>query len=191
MHNNVDPNKLANFVYELGQQLEEARSGWRLIRAPKEPLGCHVARAAQIGYALAVCEGIENPERVAAALLFHDVHECRVKELDKLTARYVQVDEEAAIRDQTFPLGVLGEKINDLWHLVEERQGQEGIVAKDADYLEACVRARELEIQGFSDAKDWIQNVGSALKTDSAKLLYQALLDTHPNLWWQGLKKLS
>jgi putative hydrolase of HD superfamily len=181
----------AKFAYELGQQLEVGRSGWRLIRAPKEPLGCHVARAAQIGYFLALSEGIDNPEKVATAILFHDVHECRGTDLDKITARYVEFDERRAIEEQVTPLGEIGEKIYALWKVVEERQGKEGIIAKDADYLEACVRARELMVQGFPEAADWIVNVGQALQTDSAKKLYAALLEVHPNDWWKGLKKLS
>lgn len=182
---------VANFAYELGQQREVGRSGWRLIRAPQEPLGCHVVRAAQIAYFLACAEGLPCPEKVAAAVLFHDVHECRGTDIDKVAARYVVFDEHRAIEDQVKPLGDIGEKIHALWKLTEERQGKEGLIAKDADYLEMVVRARELEVQGFPEARNWIENVGSALKTDSAKKLFSALLEVHPNDWWKGLKKLS
>jgi putative hydrolase of HD superfamily len=179
-------NATVHFFYELGQQLEVKRSGWRLIGA-----SCHIARAAQIGFILAVMEKYSRPEEVATALLFHDLPETRTGDPDKLMARYVTVDEVRALEEQTEGLGKVGGVIRSYWHAVENRGTQLGRIAKDADYLECAVRARELEETGHKFATDWTSNVKGALVTESAKALFAEILSTHPHTWWRGLKKLS
>ena len=100
--NKVNVRAFANFAYELGQQTELTRSGWRLIGAVREPLGCHVARAAQIGFILAIMEGRSRDfaQEVATALLFHDLPENRTGDADKVMARYVAIDEKRALEQQ-------------------------------------------------------------------------------------------
>jgi putative hydrolase of HD superfamily len=183
--------RIALFFFELGQQQEVNRHGWRLIGAQREPLGVHVARAAQIGFVLALMEEYESPERVATALIFHDLPECRTGDADKIMARYMTVDERHALKEQTEPLGIVGAHIARYWTIVEERDGALGVIAKDADYLECAVRARELEVIGHTFATDWWRNVKGALRTKSAKELYDQLMSIHPHTWWAGLKKLK
>ena len=191
--NKVNVRAFANFAYELGQQTELTRTGWRLIGATREPLGCHVARAAQIGFILAIMEGSSRDfaQEVATALLFHDLPENRTGDADKVMARYVVIDEKRALEEQTEGLGAATEIIRWYWDSIEERKIDLGIIAKDADYLECAVRARELEVVGHQFAENWITNVKGALRTTSAKLLMTELIMVHPHEWWRGLKKLS
>ncbi len=184
---------LANFFFEMRQLREEQRSGWQLIGIPnKESVAEHLLRAAQIAFALAILEGYPNPEKVATMLVFHDIGEARIGDNHKVTARYlVDVREEGAVIDQTEELGAVGERILELWKETEDRITQEGIIAKDADYLECAFTAKEYYDQGHVLAADWFNNVRAALKTQSAKDLCDQMLTMNAHEWWKGLKKLS
>jgi putative hydrolases of HD superfamily len=192
MNEHEQSRMIANFIFEMGQLREERRSGWKLLRvAEKETVAEHSLRAAQIGYILAIMEGYERPEEVAAMLVFHDMSETRVGDIHKVARRYI-IDEQSddVVRDQTSPLGNLGERISGLWNAVEDRTGVAGVIAKDADYLDCAFTAKEYCDEGYERAEDWIVNTGRALRTDSAKRLFAALRDTHSSDWWNELKVL-
>lgn len=182
---------IVKFFFELGQQRRVSHEGWKLlgIRHP-DNVAEHSLRAAQIGYALAIMEKYPNPEEVCAMLVFHDMAECRVGDLHKVAARYVEADELRAAEDQARDLGEFGEKILGMWRQVEDKSTTAGRIAKDADYLETAVSGKEYLEQGHGFAQDWINNVANAVKTESAKKLALELQQTHSNEWWQGLKKL-
>lgn len=187
----MDNHDIIKFIFELGQQRRVSHEGWKLlgIRHP-DNVAEHSLRAAQIGYALAVMEGYPNPEEVCAMLVFHDMAECRVGDLHKVAARYVEADEARAAEDQTKDLGEFGDKVLGLWKQVEEKATAAGRIAKDADYVESAVSGKEYLEQGHAFAQDWINNVANAVKTESAKALVAELQKTDSNEWWQGLKKL-
>lgn len=183
----------ANFVFELAQLREKPRSGWELIKVPdKENVAQHVMRMSQLTFILAVMEGNPQPELVATKALFHENGETRLPDLHKVSVRYVvQVREEDVVIDQTHGLGRAGELILKYWKEVEDRKTPDGIIAKDADYLECAFTAKEYLEQGHTFASNWIDNVRAALVTTSAKELFDQMVTMTSNDWWQGLKKLS
>ncbi len=192
MENNTETN-VANYIFEMRQLREVKRSGWQLLGIPnKESVAEHSLRAAQIGFFLAHMEGGVDPLRVATMLVFHDIGEARIGDIHKVANRYIsEAKEGEAVADQTALLGDAGALIQKLWNEVEEKGTPEGIIAKDADYLEAAFTAREYQVQGHTYALDWIKNVEKFLRTASAKKLLIALRTTDPHEWWQGLKKME
>lgn len=184
-----------NFLLEMGMLRRIPRSGWALIDVPLsevETVADHSLRAAQLGYILAKNEGHPEPCKVATMLIFHDVHETRVSDLNKVTRRYVSVDDAKAAGEQFGSLGDdVGGDILSLWNEMEKRETDTAIIAKDADYLECAITAKEYIAKGYPAAIDWMGNVRDALKTESAKRLAEKLFQADPNEWWQGLKELS
>ena len=180
-----------NFLFEAWQLRRIKHEGWRLagVEHP-DSVADHSARAAIIAYVLATMEGYENPLEVAGMLVFHDIGECRVGDIHKVANRYVRSDEAGAVKDQMLPLGELGKKIFALWEGVEERKTTAGIIAKDADYLEQALLAKEYMEHGHAAAQDWITNIAGALRTESAKRLMKLLPEAKSTDWWNGLKKL-
>ncbi len=166
------------------------REGWRIagVEMP-ESVSEHSLRAAQIGYVLAKMAGNADAHRVCSMLVFHDIGECRIGDLHKIAQRYVKADEERVVREQTEKLGEAGKEIFALWKEVEEQSTKEGIIAKDADFLEVAITAKEYMELGYPSAKDWIENVGGKLRTPSAKELFSILLNSSSSGWWKGLKK--
>lgn len=183
--------EILNFFYELGHLKRMRHEGLR-ITGVEDPgtVGAHALRAAQIGYVLAVMEGYEDPNKVATILVFHDIGEVRVGDIHKVGRRYVTADEERAVSEQLDRVKFAKDSIMQLWRDCEEKSTQAGIIAKDADYLEQAITAKEFLEKGYSGAEDWIDNVNGALKTESARELGAKIKETHSNDWWRGLKKL-
>lgn len=179
------PLEFARFVHELAQLGITPRSGWHHIGVDAENLSAHVLRAAQIAFILATDEGHENPHYVCTLAVFHEIAEARTGDADAVSKRYLKVDEEGAVRDQTAPLGLAGSAIFEMWKEVEEQSTPAGIIAKDADYLEMAFKARELMKLGHDDAAEWFRCVEPRLKTSAAQKLYEALSQVDPNDWWK------
>ncbi len=185
----------ANFIFELNQLKRLKHNGFKLCGV-KDPdsIAEHVMRAAQIGYILAVMEGIKSPEKVAAMVLIHDNGEIRIGDHHKVSARYfdTKAAEHHAFSDQLNQLGyAISEKWKKYFNEFENRNTKEGIVAKDADWLEQAFQAKEYADSGYESAKDWINNVEKALETKSAKLLLVEMKKIKFTDWWVGLKKMT
>jgi putative hydrolases of HD superfamily len=186
--------KIVNFIFELGQLKKQARTGWWLAGV-KDPSSVaeHALRAAQIGYILAMTEGV-NPESVASILIMHDNVEARTGDQNKVTARYIDASksEQQALNEQSENLGEeISEKLKQYFNEFEKRNTKEGIIARDADWLEAAFQAKEYVDLGYSSAQNWIDNVEKAIETESAKKLLAAMKETKFTDWWKDLKKMT
>ena len=187
--------KTTDFIFELGQLKRLKTSGWSLagITANNSPsIAEHTLRAAQIGYILATMENV-NAEKVASILIMHDITEARTGDQNKVSARYYSKKEaeEKAIKEQLQGLNEnLRQKWQEYFNEFEERTTPEGIVAKDADWLEMAFQAKEYLEQGYP-TQNWIDNVNKALETKSSKQLIKAMVKNSSTNWWKNLKKMT
>jgi len=186
--------KIVNFIFEINQLKKRKTSGWYLAGVNNPPtVAEHALRAAQIGYILAEMENA-NSEKVVSMLIIHDNVEARTGDQNKVSARYFSKKqaEEIAFQEQ---ISGLGEKIEKKWkeyfNEFEERNTREGIVAKDADWLETAFQAKEYLDLGHSSAQNWIDNVEKALETESAKQILSEMKQTIFTDWWKDLKKMT
>jgi putative hydrolases of HD superfamily len=189
----MDIKKVTNFIFELSQLKRQKHSGW-LLAGVKDPdtVAEHALRAAQIGYILAVMEGNANPEKVACMLMIHDNAEARIGDQNKLSARYYSNTEaeQSAFDEQSDGVSKeLKEKWQAYFQEYENRTTKEGIVAKDADWLETAFQAKEYFDMGYKSTMDWMNNVEKALETESAKKIFAEMKKTEFTEWWGGLKK--
>ena len=183
---------IINFFFELGQLKKIEHEGWRLagINHP-ETVSDHTLRAAQIGFVLAKLEKYDNPKEVSTMVIFHDIAECRTGDVHKVANRYVNRNQEKAVKDQLKDLGEIGQEIFKLWQQVKNQDTTAGIIAKDADLIEQAITGKEYIEQGHKLAQDWIDNVEQYVKTQSAKKLLKDLRQAKSTNWWQGLKKIN
>lgn len=190
----MDIKKIVNLIFELNQLKCQKHSGWFLAGVTNPPsVAEHQLRAAQIGYILAELEGA-NPEKVACMLLIHDNAEARTGDQNKVSARYFQKkDGEAqAFQEQLDGLGAgIERKWRQYFDEIENRSTKEGLIAKDADWLEMAFQAKEYLDLGHRSAIDWINNVEKALETQAAKEIIRVMKETEFTDWWQGLKKMT
>tara|TARA_Y100000310_G_C20448076_1_gene699378 strand:- start:153 stop:719 length:567 start_codon:yes stop_codon:yes gene_type:complete len=186
-------NNLVNFFFETGMLKHVKRSGWWLINVDNpENIAEHSFRTAIIGYFLAKLENVDA-DKVLKMCLFHDLHESRVNDLHKVGQRYIDFKsgEIKASKEQTESLGEAGKEVFELNQEFHEKKTREANVAKDADYLEAAIQAKEYIDIGYKEAQNWIDNIKTVLKTDSAKKLIKLLEKTSSNDWWKDLKKIE
>ena len=178
---------ITRFVFELLHMKRIRNEGIRLIGVEQpNSIAEHSFTAAQIGYVLAKMEGADA-NRVAAMLIWHDMPEIRIGDIHKIGGRYLtgrKAAEEQILSEQTRDIP-FGEDIRELWTACEEREGREGIIAKDADYLDHAFIAKTYLERGYADAEVWIANVGKVLRTESAKSLYVAMNEGNTSDWWR------
>ncbi len=180
--------KITDFIYEIGQLKYIPHAGiYRTGVKYPDTVGQHVARACQIGYILAVMEEVD-PERVTTMLAVHDNAEARIMDQDKVGSRYInkKKGEKEAIKEQTEGLDkTVRDNFRKYFEETEEGTTKEGVVAKDADWLELAFAARELIEIGYKEAKVWVENVEKSLKTKSAKKILTEAKKTSFTDWWK------
>lgn len=187
------PDNILKFFFELGQLRKIRHSGWYVagVSSP-ESIAEHIHRAAEIGYVLACFEEVD-PHKIATMVLFHDNGEARVLDLHRVASRYVDAktgEAKAALEQFEWLPKEIADKIKDLYQEFEKRKTEEAQCAKDADYLEQAITAREYVELGYKGCQDWINNIKKALKTKTAKAWILEIEKANPNDWWRGLKKL-
>ncbi len=188
-------NALVNFLYELGQLKRVARSGWWLagIKHP-ESVAEHAFRAAAIGFVLARLEGAD-PEKTALICLFHDIPEARANDSHKVMQRYADHNkiEADVLKEQLSSLpNEVSENLSQLLQEYGMDRTKEQIVARDADYLEVCLQAKEYVEQGCINAQIWIDNTKKGcLKTQTAKKLLEEIERTSSSEWHKELQNIK
>lgn len=185
---------IVDFIFELNQLKRQRNEGFFLagVRTPGS-VAEHVFRSAQIGMILAIMEK-SDPYRVAVMCLIHKNGESRIEDHHKVAARYldVRMAEKKAYYEQLHLLPLALEKMyKNLWNQYEHHTSTEGIIAKDADWLEHAFEAREFEEMGYVKLRGWIDNVEKALRTVSAKKILRAMKKKSFCDWWKTLKKMT
>ncbi|MFB6075857.1 MAG: HD family hydrolase [Candidatus Aenigmatarchaeota archaeon] len=181
---------LLRLFMEMGKLKQEIRSGWKLIDIDNpESVAEHSHRASLIGYFISKEEDVDA-EKVLKMLVFHDLAETRIGDIDKVESRYLNKheSEERAIEDQVQLMSEeIGEEYKELMKELNEEETKEAVVAVDADLLECAIQAKEYMNRGYEKAENWIDNVENALKTETARRLLKDLRKQE-DLWWKGLK---
>lgn len=188
---------ICKFLAEVGVLKRLPLTGLKLAGVVEnEFIAMHVVRAAQLAYILAELEGA-NPEKTACMVLFHDNGETRVGDQHKVAARYFDIkkaEQRAFVAQiQNLPASIQ-RKLKGYYSEYKQCGSLEGIVAKDADWLETAISCKELMEQGASASLQvWIDNVRKALKTKSAKKLLK-IIEAEKDFtssWWRGLMKMT
>lgn len=179
------------------QMLKRLKHDGVRLAAVEHPdsLAEHAALSAQIAYILGEMEGIDGA-KCALINLFHDNHETRIGDHNKVSSRYLDTKAaEKQVEEEQFSL-LPGTMSNNLMKLQEEkhlRNTKEGIVAQDADWLEVALQAKIYLEEGHAGCRVWLINVEKALETESAKKILDSIKNDPDfiNCWWQDLQKMT
>lgn len=178
--------RIVNFIFECRHLKRIKHEGFRLAGVDNIPsIAEHSLTAAQIGYTLAKMEDL-NANKVTTILVWHDIMETRIGDVHRIGSRYIKNKKEiekTVLEDQLNHLG-FGEDIKGLLYEMLDKSTPEGRIAKEADYLEMAFDAQEFKEKGYLACQDWIDNVGTALKSKSAKLLWQKMQEKNFTDWW-------
>jgi putative hydrolase of HD superfamily len=187
-------NGIANYIFELNALKKFEHSGFKLagIKNP-DTIAEHVQRTCIIGYILAKLENADT-EKVLLSCLIHDNGEARITDLHKVAARYIDSKgpEARAFAEQSDSLPKeIAQIFKICFEEYSERKTPEGIISRDADLLEVAFQAKEYLDLGHKACQNWIDNVGKALKTASARKIFREMAKTDFTDWWHNLKKIS
>lgn len=186
--------QIVRYLFEAGMLKRTARSGWwaEKIKNP-ETVAEHSWRTALVAFVLAKMEkmGDEETREICVAAVFHDMHETRLGDLNKITHRYISVTKELERKIEGEQAGGMPDDVKAAVLGAMELSENEQKILKDADYLECAFQAKEYVDIGHKGAESWIISIESRLKTDSAKKLLAKMKTMDSNSWWKGLKKIE
>ena len=186
--------EIAKYIFEAGMLKRTARTGWWAegVKHP-ESVADHSFRTALIAFILARMEKLDEPaaDRLCTAAVFHDMQEARLSDLNKITARYIKVDEKLERRVEAEQAKGLPAELRQSLSRIPKLSARERAILKDADYLECAFQAKEYSDTGYKGAGTWVGTIAGRLKTKSAKALLARMKGMESNSWWKGLKKLD
>ncbi len=185
---------VSRYIFEAGMLKRVKRSGWWAEKVENpESVAEHSFRTAIVAFMLARMEGLpnESAERLCTAAVFHDMHEARLGDMHKITARYIKIGKGLERRVEREQAEGMDDALRNALLRTQELSSREREILKDADYLECAFQAKEYLDVGYKGAQSWIDNIGKKLKTKSAKALHAKMKRMDSNCWWKGLKKLD
>jgi putative hydrolase of HD superfamily len=176
---------IARFAFELGVLKRLRRTGWSHagIRDP-ETVADHSLRTSQLAAVIAAQEGAD-PVRAAFLAVWHDSQETRTGDIPHTARPYVGKPDPLAITEsQVADLpGPAAKVIKEAVSEYEQNTTLEALCAHDADKLECLVQAVEYRATGNSSAQHWIDSSFSTLRTETARQIALAAIETSPMAW--------
>lgn len=181
----MNQKQLTNMVYEAATVKRMLRTGWQILGDNEENVGEHTFMTCVIAYFLAK-KLRANMETVMVMSVFHDFHEARTGELDKLAKIYTSRNEAKA--NQDIFTGVDDELLT-LLNTYEEKQTLEAQIAYEANVIAFSVEVRLLMEKGNVHAKEWMEANNSRLRLPESVALAKDLAATDSQNWWKSIRQ--
>jgi putative hydrolase of HD superfamily len=186
--------EIVKYIFEAGMLKRTSRSGWwaEKIKHP-ESVADHCFRTAVVAFILSKMEGHsdEDARKLCTAAVFHDMHETRLGDMNKITQRYINLRDYEDKVEEDQVKGMPKEIGSSILSVLDELSEEEKVLLKDADYIECAFQAKEYLDTGHKGAESWIKSIETRLQTESAKKLIARLKEQDSNSWWKGLKKIE
>lgn len=189
---------ITNLVFEAAVVKRMKRTGWQILGDNEEGVGEHTFMTCVIAYFLAkeISKGrslqsarndLAKPsmETVLTMAVFHDFHEARTGDLDKIATFYMTRDQDKANRDIFAGIddGLLA-RLDEF----EKKESLEARVAYEANVIAFLVELKLLEEKGNTHAREWLDGNLSRLRIPEAISLAKDLADTDSHDWWKSLR---
>ncbi len=174
---------IANFLFEAGMLKRTPRTGFQFLGSGSESVAEHIFRTSYIGYVLGMMEPGVDADKIIKLCLFHDLPEARTGDLNYVNKKYVKVEERKAVDDMAAAVP-FGGALRELIIEFNEGSSREAQLARDADQLELILTLKEFKDLGNTYAAEWLEFSLKRIKTDAARKLATAILETDSSLWW-------
>jgi putative hydrolase of HD superfamily len=174
---------IANFLFEAGMLSKTPRSGYQFLGSGKESVAEHILRTVFVGYTLCKIDASLNELRVLKMCVFHDLPEARTGDMNYVNKKYVNVDEDKAVRELTEDLP-FGSDIKSSIDEFNRKETKEALIARDADQIALILQLKEYGDLGNKYAEEWINFAMQRLSTESGKELAQRIIKTDSSNWW-------
>lgn len=184
---------MANIIYEASVVKRMLRTGWQRLGDNSEGVGEHSFMTAVIAYLIARDISMKNdPERrvnmekIMVMSVFHDFHEGRTGEIDKVAKLYLIRNQDKANRD------IFEGKDDELLKLLNEYEEKESLEAKivyEANVIAFGVECKLLVEKGNTNAQEWLDSNTERLRLPESVQLMKTLRGMKSHDWWKDLKK--
>ncbi len=190
---------ITNLIFESAVVKRLKRTGWQILGDNDEDVGGHTFMTAVIAYFLAkeISKGLSlqdarrdlikpvNMEIVLTMAVFHDFHEARTGDLDKIATFYMTRDQGKANKD------IFEHVDSELLALLEEYEKKESLEARivyEANVIAFLVELKLLEEKGNIHAREWIDSNIVRLRIPEAVSLAKDFAQTDSHDWWKHIR---
>ena len=175
---------ITSLVYEAAVVKRLKRTGWQILGDNEEGVGEHTFMTCVIAYFLAK-QLHANIETVLVMSVFHDFHEARTGDLDKLAKFYMTRDQDRANRD--IFKGIDDELLATL-ETYEKKQTLEAKIVYEANVIAFLVELKLLIEKGNTHAREWMDANITRLRIPEAVALAKDLATTSSQDWWSSIR---
>jgi putative hydrolase of HD superfamily len=174
---------IANFLFEVGMLSRTPRSGYQFLGSGSESVAEHILRTVFVGYALCKMDESLDESRVLKMCILHDLPEARTGDMNYVNKKYVNVDEEKAVKELTESL-FFGEDIKEIIEEFNRKETREALIARDADQIALILQLKECGDLGNKYSEEWIGFALQRLTTENGKKLSEIIIKTDSSHWW-------
>ena len=174
---------IANFLFEVGMLSKTPRSGYQFLGSGKESVAEHVLRTIFVGYTLCKMNPALDELRILKMCALHDLPEARTGDMNYVNKKYVDVDEEKAVRELTADL-FFGDEIKAFIDEFNRKETAEALTVRDADQIALILQLKEYGDLGNKYSEEWISYAMQRLSTDAGIKLAEKIIQTDSSSWW-------
>lgn len=188
-----DSKRLTNLIYEAANVKRMLRTGWQRLGDNEEGVGEHSFMTAVIAYLLAkqindqgAAGRSVSMEKILIMSIFHDFHEGRTGEMDKVAKLYMTRHEDKANID--IFAGIDDELLTQL-NEYEAKKSLEAQVVYEANVIAFGVECKILMEKGNTHAKEWMDANSLRVRLPESVELMTALAATDSQDWWKDIRE--
>jgi 5'-deoxynucleotidase YfbR-like HD superfamily hydrolase len=185
--------QLTNLIYEAANVKRMLRTGWQRLGDNEEGVGEHSFMTAVIAYLLAKDINAQNDpsrkvsmEKILIMSIFHDFHEGRTGEMDKVAKLYMTRHEDKANIDI---FSGIDDELLALLNEYEAKQTLEALVVYEANVIAFGVECKILMERGNTHAKEWMDANSTRVRLPESVELMTALAATDSQDWWKDIRE--
>ncbi len=176
--------RITNLIYEAAVVKRMKRTGWMVLGDNEEDVAQHTFMTCVIAYFLAKQRNA-HLETVLTMSVFHDFHEARTGDLDKIAKFYMTRDQDKANKD------IFRSVDKDLLatlEVYERRKTLEANIVYEANVIAFIVELKLLIEKGNIHAKEWLDANIKRLRIPEAVTLAKQLAKTSSQAWWSNIR---
>lgn len=186
--------QLSQLVYEAAVVKRLQRTGWQILGDNEEGVGEHTFMTCVIAYFLTkqisgIRPGLEarlKMETILTMAIFHDFHEARTGDLDKIAKFYMTRDQDKANRDI---FASIDDQLLETLNTYEKKETLEAKIVYEANVIAFLVELKLLAEKGNTHAQEWLEGNITRLRLPESVALAQDLAKTDSHDWWKNLRQ--
>lgn len=185
--------QITDLIYEASNVKRMQRTGWQRLGDNEEGVGEHSFMTAVIAYLIAKDINLSDDpkrkvrlEKILLMSIFHDFHEGRTGEMDKMAKRYMTRHEDKANED------IFKDKDNYLFDLLNEYEAKQSLEAQivyEANVIAFGVECKLLMEKGNTHAKEWMDANSKRVRLPESIELVTSLSNSDSQDWWKDIRE--